>query len=848
VQLATDVAATKTGRAATHIAFDDGRKNNWWVSGGWRELDVGEVFADFRVEAVIGRGGMGVVYRAWQLSLDRLVALKLVAPDRETDEEFRTRFLREGRSAAALEHPHVLPVYQAGEAANRQLFLAVRYVEGEDLRQRLASGPLEPRMAVRIVVQLASALEAAHNLGLLHRDVKPGNVLLTEGDGGVHAYLTDFGLAKRVGETVLTRTGDLVGTVDYLAPENIVDGNVDARSDVYALGCLLFECLTGAPPFRRDAPAATIWAHVNAAPPRPSALRPGLPANMDAVVERALVKDPAARYRRAIDLARALRGDSTPAAIPRPAPTTSLPVPASSFVGRESEVDDVVSLLRDGARLVTLTGPGGSGKTRLAIRAAAELAPEFEAGVFWVGLATVRDPALVLPTIAQVLGAGDDAPGNIGERRMLLLLDNLEQVIEAAPDLAGLVEACPHLRLLVTSRELLRVRGEIEYQALPLADQDALELFCARAQVKSSSSVEDLCRRLDRMPLALELAAARTSVLTVEQILERLSRRLDLFKGGRDADPRQQTLRATIEWSHDLLSDDERELFGRLSVFAGGCTLDAAEQVCAADLDTLQSLVDKSLLRHSGSRFWMLETIREFGTEQLNESYGAASTRRRHAEWLVDWGGELDIRNTGQADTLRRLRDELPNIRMAFEELASGDRACDRLLLATRLAQGMFHLGFVEESKSWLAGALAQEDDCRPQLRAEALTAISMLSSLTGDPGQGARYVAQAAEIASDLDEPRVLMDVGMAAGVAHLGLLELDEAWRFTADALTQAEKIADGTAERSFEGTSATSHCSGAISMPRRPSPRLVWSMHGVRETTQFVRRCCTRSSSLL
>jgi non-specific serine/threonine protein kinase len=190
----------------------------------------------------------------------------------------------------------------------------------------------------------------------------------------------------------------------------------------------------------------------------------------------------------------------------------------------------------------------------------------------------------------------------------------------------------------------------------------------------------------------------------------------------------------------------------------------------------------------------MLETIREFGTEQLNESYGAASTRRRHAEWLVDWGGELDIRNTGQADTLRRLRDELPNIRMAFEELASGDRACDRLLLATRLAQGMFHLGFVEESKSWLAGALAQEDDCRPQLRAEALTAISMLSSLTGDPGQGARYVAQAAEIASDLDEPRVLMDVGMAAGVAHLGLLELDEAWRFTADALTQAEKIADG------------------------------------------------------
>ena len=232
---------------------------------------------------------------------------------------------------------------------------------------------------------------------------------------------------------------------------------------------------------------------------------------------------------------------------------TNLPRPASSFVGREREVEEVVALLRDGARLLTLTGPGGSGKTRLAIEAAAELVPEFKAGVFWVGLAPLRDPALVTDTIAQTLGAKDGLADHIGERELLLLLDNLEQVVDAAPELSSLVEACPNLRLLVTSRELLRVRGEVEYPVLPLAEPEAVGLFCARAGAEPDPTVHELCRALDNLPLALELAAARASVLSPKQILERLSGRLDLLKGGRDADPRQQTLRATIEWSYELL-------------------------------------------------------------------------------------------------------------------------------------------------------------------------------------------------------------------------------------------------------------------------------------------------------
>ena len=199
---------------------------------------------------------------------------------------------------------------------------------------------------------------------------------------------------------------------------------------------------------------------------------------------------------------------------------TNLPRPASSFVGRRREVREVAALLTDGARLLTLTGPGGSGKTRLSIEAAGELVPEFKAGVFWVGLAALTDPALVPETIAQTLGVKGGLAAHIGEREMLLVLDNLEQVVEAAHDLAALVEACPNLRLITTSRELLRVRGEVEYPVLPLAEPEAVDLFCARAQLAPDATIGELCRRLDSLPLAIELAAVRTSVLSPKQILE----------------------------------------------------------------------------------------------------------------------------------------------------------------------------------------------------------------------------------------------------------------------------------------------------------------------------------------
>ena len=321
---------------------------------------------------------------------------------------------------------------------------------------------------------------------------------------------------------------------------------------------------------------------------------------------------------------------------------TNLPVPATPFLGREEELAEVLSLLSsEDTRLLTLTGPGGTGKTRLALQAAAEASEAFPDGVWWVPLAPLRDPALVLETAAQVVGSKNGLAEHVSDKSMLCLFDNFEQVVDAGAELAGLLASCPNLEVLVTSRERLRVRGEQTYPVPPLAESDGVALFSARARAvdpafTSDEAVEELCLRLDELPLALELAAARTALFSPGQLLERLSERLDLLKGDRDADPRQQTLRATIEWSYDLLSEEEQALFARLSVFAGGCTYEAAEQIADADPDTLQSLLDKSLVRKRESeaepRYWMLETIREYAAERLEE----VDTQRRYVDHLSD--------------------------------------------------------------------------------------------------------------------------------------------------------------------------------------------------------------------
>ena len=429
---------------------------------------------------------------------------------------------------------------------------------------------------------------------------------------------------------------------------------------------------------------------------------------------------------------------------------TNLPRPASSFVGRERELVEVLGQIEQGARLLTLTGPGGSGKTRLALEAASTLVPSFKAGVFWVGLAALRDPALVIEQIAQTLGAKDGLAEHIAERELLLLLDNLEQVIEAAPELAALLKHCPNLTLLCTSRELLRVQGEVEYPVPPLASPEAVSLFCERSQTEPTEEIAELCARLDNLPLAVELAAARTKALTPAQILERLASRLDLLKGGRDADPRQQTLRATIAWSHDLLSQEEQALFRRFSVFAGGCTLEAAEEVADADLDTLQSLVEKSLLRFSDERYWMLETIREYAGERLERSGERGEIRDRHLEVTAASVFELgDASRNHEPFAFEMLRQERDNVRQALSWALETERAdpAQRLLMGT-----WYHwlIGAAAEGDDWAARVVALPSDANGRY-AECLAIAGEFARMGGDPARALPLKERAMRIRESL-------------------------------------------------------------------------------------------------
>ena len=447
---------------------------------------------------------------------------------------------------------------------------------------------------------------------------------------------------------------------------------------------------------------------------------------------------------------------------------TNLPRPASSFVGRAREIAEIASLVRDGDRLVTLRGPGGSGKTRLAIEVAAGLVPEFANGVYWVGLATLRDPALVIGRIAEEIGSRNGLAEHIGQRELLLLIDNFEQVVEAAPQLSSLLPACPNLRVLVTSRELLRIQGERGYAVPPLAEPEAVELFCRRSNLEPSGTIAELCSRLDNLPLAVELAAARASALSPAQILQLLSRRLDAFRGGRDADPRHQTLRATIAWSHDLLEEEERALFARLAVFRGGCTLDAACEVTDATVDSLQSLVEKSLVRHSNERFWLLETIREYALERLADSNDEPEARRRHAAYFLRFAEELEESEHDFADYAARISIEYDNVRSTLAWARDADEDEILLRLVGTLDTYWRVRGLVHEGRSWVAEALEREST--PALaRVRLLRTATRAALSTGNLAQAEALIAEHHILAGEVgDEVEALWAMSSSAYLAR--------------------------------------------------------------------------------
>ncbi len=501
------------------------------------------------------------------------------------------------------------------------------------------------------------------------------------------------------------------------------------------------------------------------------------------------------------ELERAILRQEPSLAAPEP-PTRStrpLPVPPTPLVGRRLELAAVSALYRDeGARLVTLTGPGGTGKTRLALAAAHALEPELRDGALFVGLAPVSDPELLVATIAEALDLQEGARllaeaviDHVRERRMLLVLDNFEQLLSAAPFVGDLLAAAPRLWILATSRAPLRLAAEREYPVLPfetadaalpfeaLVQTDALRLFSARARAvdpgfeldtASAPEVARVCMRLDGLPLAIELAAARAKLLAPAELLERLEREPNLLPAGpRDAPARQRTLAATIRWSYDLLGPAERVAFARLGVFVGGFTLESAEAVCDVTLESLGTLVDYNLLRRRDSRFAMLETVRHFAVQRLEE-IGSAEVRRRHAEWLTELAETMAERTTtGENATawLDRIQPEHDNIRAALTwSLEEAPELALRLASSLRLFWEV--RGHTTEGARWLEQALPRGVNATPEVRRKALSASGAIAFRVGNIELAQKRWDAALELArrlgDDLWIARLLSDLGTAA------------------------------------------------------------------------------------
>jgi predicted ATPase len=443
---------------------------------------------------------------------------------------------------------------------------------------------------------------------------------------------------------------------------------------------------------------------------------------------------------------------------------TNLPIHTSSLIGRERELAEAEGLLAS-HRLLTLTGPGGCGKTRLALQLAAEAVERFPDGVFWVPLQAIRDPALVEGAIRASVRAEDTLIAHVASKRLLILLDNFEQVVEAAPVVSALIAETPNSKVLITSRAPLHLDLEHLYPVEPLPEHDAATLFIERAQAIApwfcpTEVVGKICRRLDGLPLAIELAAARVTLLQPDELLARLERRLPLLTTrSRDAPDRQRTLRATIEWSYDLLDPNEQQVFGRLAVFTGSFSLEAAETVCDTDLDTLESLVEKNLVRRWDSgRLGLLDTIREYAVERLDESPEVKDVRRRHAEFFLGIAESANL-NAGTLEVGKPMRHDIAsreqdNVRGALAWTVATGAPALGLVIATSV-EWFWIMHDPREGMRWFARLLElpEVDVVAPEIRAHALRAYGGATDIAGDDEAAALLYDQSLTLFSHLGD-----------------------------------------------------------------------------------------------
>lgn len=796
------------------------------------EIYASRVIQNYEILDKLGSGGMGIVFRAMDLELEREIALKFLPRRYNSNPAMKQRFKREARAAAALDHLNIGGVFEVGETDDGRLYFAMPFYKGKTLKTKIAEKSITIKTAVEYAAQIADGLAHAHQKGIVHRDIKPENIMITD-DGGLK--ILDFGVAK-IADSDVTQKGILLGTISYMSPEQAAGETVDPRTDLWSLGLVLYEMLTGRQPFKNDEISTMISTILLREPTPVAQIAENIPPELEEIVVKSLKKNKSERYQTAqkfledlLKIKNFLSDENglpkinfshekfTPLAVKKETPN-NLPAQLTPLVGRGRETLEIKDLLfRENVRLVTLSGIGGTGKTRLSHKIARQFLAEFPDGVYFVDLSAIFKTDLVAPEIAQILKIKESGSEQIetilknflADKKILLVLDNFEQIVEAAPFVAELLAAAENLKILVTSRNILQIRGEHEYKVPPLdlpdsqsfhndqslAQYASITLFIQRAKAAKSDfelsgenilTVVEICKKLEGLPLAIELAAARIKILSPKDLLARLDDQLKvLTSGAKDLPVRQQTMRNAIAWSYDLLDETEQKLFRQFSVFVGGATLEAIENICGENdvdiFETVLLLTDKSLLRRKESadgsfRFQMLEVVRQFSESKLLENGEENFIRQNHAEYFLRVAEEFEpkIRGAEQAGWLDLLEEEHGNLRAAFDYFFDFDvENCLKLSGAIHRLWSVH--GHYTEGRNRVESVLDKSPNASKSARTKALIPAADLAWAQGDFEDSVKFYLESLKLSREIGDRRMIAQSCNGLAITKLNQNEFD-------------------------------------------------------------------------